>query len=258
MEMAPSVEDIVQRHQISEYRKAVTDVVHQKREAEKSSMTDTLTGLPNRRSYDITMEKEIERSKRGQHPLVFMIVDIDHFKVINDTKGHPTGDLVLGDVAKILKQNTRAGDTVARIGGEEFGIILPETDLAQADIVARKLLKAIQTETLRKDAYNPVTISGGYSLFGDQHTTNKEELEKAADKALNDAKRAGRNRMLPFQIGRKTNPDALRVHTKAHIKRAIPAEMDVKSKAQLFRELLVEAEQEIAEKSAKPKFEANG
>jgi diguanylate cyclase (GGDEF)-like protein len=251
LEMSPSMDDIVQRHGISELRKAIGGVIALKKEAEGMSTMDKLTGLPNRRAYDQTIEKEIEQSKRGKHPLSFIIVDIDHFKVVNDVEGHEIGDLVLRAVGNILKQNIRAGDTVARIGGEEFGIILPETDLGQAKVVAEKLLQAVKAETQGKAEHKPVTISGGYALFGNQHITNKEELEKSAGKALNEAKREGRNRMLPFQMGRKTNPEALKAHAKAHVVRVIPEEMDLENQAKMFRELMEETERKLAENRAK-------
>jgi len=225
------------------------ELYREKLAAEKMARVDQLTEVPNRRAFDEIMEKETERSKRGDHPLVFMIVDIDHFKVVNDIEGHEKGNMVLRDVAQILKQNIRKGDTVARIGGEEFGIILADTDLAQAERVAEKLLQAVRDGTKEKEEYKPVTISGGYALFGKQQTADKKLLEASADLALQDAKREGRNRMLCHQVGRKTSPEALRKHVKAHVKRVVPKEMDLEGQAQMYRELLAEAERKLSEKS---------
>lgn len=109
------------------------------KQVETLSLTDALTGLSNRRSFDQTLEKELERARRYDTSLSLVILDIDHFKVINDTWGHPAGDFVLKRVSDMLRQNARIGDFAARVGGEEMALILPNTDPTQAEKMVERL-----------------------------------------------------------------------------------------------------------------------
>ncbi|MFA7060056.1 MAG: diguanylate cyclase [Pedobacter sp.] len=153
----------------------------------KSSLHDPLTGLANRRFLDIQMEKSFETAKRYQERLSVVMLDIDHFKRYNDTRGHLEGDLLLARLAELLLKELRDADHVFRYGGEEFLCILPETDLAMAGEVAERLRMAVQAET-------DVTISLGVASYSDD-ISDKETLIRKADEALYRAKESGRNRV---------------------------------------------------------------
>lgn len=162
---------------------------------------DQLTGLLNRREFDRILEEEQERAARFGHTLALVMVDIDHFKKINDTHGHPTGDAVLRETARRLATQVRSVDRVARYGGEEFGIILMQSDLAAAMDVAQRICATVAREavvageTLTLD----VTVSAGVAVLPD-HAKNAAGLVAAADKALYAAKAAGRNRAVAAKL----------------------------------------------------------
>lgn len=153
--------------------------------------TDGLTGLVNRRSFQETLELAIAQFSRLKDPLSFLLIDIDHFKAINDLWGHSTGDFVLKNVAKVLKASFRATDTVARFGGEEFAVILPGIGDTDAAILGEKLRRTIEQATV---ADKTVTVSIGVSSLkpGDSFST----LVNRADTALYNAKGAGRNQVI--------------------------------------------------------------
>ena len=156
------------------------------------SVTDELTGIPNRRRLMEKLDEEIRRSERTGRPFSLLMLDLDHFKQVNDRHGHQTGDEVLRQCAAILKKSVRSIDTVARYGGEEFCIILPETSLDAARAVAEKVREAI------KALPEPVpTVSIGVSLW--QPKQPHGELLARADKALYHAKETGRDRVEVFQ-----------------------------------------------------------
>lgn len=161
---------------------------------------DQLTGLLNRREFDRLLTEEEERSRRFGHPLGLVMVDIDHFKRVNDTHGHPVGDAVLREVARRLAAEARSVDRVARFGGEEFAMIIMESDGTAAFEMARRVCAAVQREPILAKDTLPlnVTISAGAaSLPHDARTA--EELVAAADKALYAAKAMGRNAALSFE-----------------------------------------------------------
>jgi diguanylate cyclase (GGDEF)-like protein len=162
------------------------------------SLTDALTGLRNRRYFDLSLKNEIDRSQRFVRGLAIIILDIDHFKNYNDTFGHLAGDEALKVVAQSLKDNRRKADVVARIGGEEFAVILPETDLAGALDVADKLRISVANHTVLQ---RPITVSLGVSELQDKASTFELLIEQA-DKALYEAKRSGRNRVCAFEYQR--------------------------------------------------------
>ena len=157
---------------------------------------DPLTGLVNRRGFDSTMTLEVERSTRFKTPLTLCIMDLDNFKAVNDTYGHPCGDEVLQAVASILLSEMRMIDTAARIGGEEFALLLPGTGLARA----QKLLQRIQS-VIKATVINcgpdklAVTMSMGVASYRGKLPPDPEKLLVEADKALYRAKRAGKNRI---------------------------------------------------------------
>lgn len=158
---------------------------------ESLSITDTLTNLFNRRFYDRELNKQMALFSHTQKPFCLVLLDIDKFKLINDNFGHDVGDLVLIQFAKILRANLRTIDTLARIGGEEFAIILPNTDLATAVEVANQYRILIATSEF---ACGKITTSGGVVQI--QPNEHKTELFARTDKALYQAKQNGRNQIV--------------------------------------------------------------
>lgn len=163
--------------------------------AEKEARRDFLTGLPNRHAYQERMSQEAERSKRYSRNIAILMVDIDNFKLVNDVLGHEWGDIVLQKIAGQLGKNIRAVDFVARIGGEEFLIILPETNLVGASEVANRLLLAIRENPVETTkGLLPVTVSIGISSGVINHGTDEKQLLLDADQALYRAKNGGKDR----------------------------------------------------------------
>ena len=162
---------------------------------EDLAATDGLTGLANRAYFDQYIRTEVAQYRRNRQPLSLLMVDIDHFKAVNDTLGHPCGDEVLRKVAEILEANVRASDTAARYGGEEFVVVLPETELEGAASLAEKLRAQVEKASIQ---YNgrpiKVTISIGAAQYNG--SSNIKEFVEAADDNMYRAKHAGRNRVI--------------------------------------------------------------
>jgi diguanylate cyclase (GGDEF)-like protein len=157
---------------------------------------DPLTGLVNRRGFDSTMTLEVERSTRFKTPLTLCIMDLDNFKAVNDTYGHPCGDEVLQAVASILLSEMRMIDTAARIGGEEFALLLPGTGLARAQKLLQRIQSVIKvTEISCGPDKLAVTMSMGVASYRGKLPPDPDKLLVEADKALYRAKRAGKNRI---------------------------------------------------------------
>ncbi|MDP7592906.1 MAG: GGDEF domain-containing protein [Litorilituus sp.] len=165
------------------------------KELEKKNTIDELTGLFNRRFYDQKIIAEYRRSKRNWTALSLVLIDIDHFKTVNDTYGHLTGDKCLSWVSEQIKGNVkRSADMAFRYGGEEFCLILPDTDNEGAIVLAEALREAIASCIyVFKDVEIPLTISCGISTYQQQEGMSPEQLFAAADKALYQAKHHGRN-----------------------------------------------------------------
>jgi diguanylate cyclase (GGDEF)-like protein len=158
------------------------------------SMTDELTGLFNRRSFDNSFEKEFLRAQRYKNNLTIVMFDIDYFKRVNDTFGHQCGDFILKQVANAALQTFRKTDTVFRFGGEEFVVILTETDIEQSKIPLERFRKTIETLGLTYQNQNvDITVSIGACQYSDRFAT-KEQLLQQVDDALYQAKNSGRNR----------------------------------------------------------------
>ncbi len=156
------------------------------------STTDSLTGLSNRRALDHALHHEFARARRNRSPLSLIAVDIDHFKRINDRYGHPVGDEVLIQLGQILLESVRETDTAARAGGEEFAILLPDTPLGQAKVLAERLHRKFNDTRWPVET---VTASFGVACIGPA-IDDARALLKAADRALYEAKAAGRNRLI--------------------------------------------------------------
>jgi diguanylate cyclase (GGDEF)-like protein len=160
------------------------------------SSRDALTGLANRRQFEMALAREIDRVARAGEPVLLLVLDIDHFKRVNDTHGHVAGDLVLKAVAEALLQCVRPMDTVARIGGEEFAIILPNCPPAFGPTVAERIRNSIERRPVNVAAGQDVTVSvsiGG--AFAPQWVRSSAPLwMERADLQLYRAKAQGRNR----------------------------------------------------------------
>jgi diguanylate cyclase (GGDEF)-like protein len=161
------------------------------RELEVLSSTDALTGIANRLQIEKSLDNELSQTNHNQQLLSILLLDIDHFKNINDTYGHPIGDEVLQGVAQILRDNTRERDIVGRWGGEEFLIILPETDLSLALRLAEKLRATLAAEQF--PTIDQVTASFGVAEALDD--ISARHLVQRVDVALYQAKEQGRNRV---------------------------------------------------------------
>lgn len=165
-------------------------------ELERRSTHDGLTSVLNRAAFDERLQAEFKSIDRHKRPLSLLMVDIDFFKRINDTYGHQAGDRVLQSVAKLLEETTRPGDVVTRYGGEEFAIILPETDAHSAMAMAERLRAAIEEARIEFDVCGAVSLTVSVGCATRMPLGAKgENLVKAADSALYDAKNAGRNRV---------------------------------------------------------------
>ncbi len=160
---------------------------------EKMATTDGLTGLLNHRTFQSRFDEQLATARRYSRKLSFILTDIDHFKSVNDTYGHPMGDQVLKGVAKILKEQARDTDFVARYGGEEFAIIMPETDVKGAHVIAERIRERLLKEVFQTEQ-GPlkVTLSLGVATFPDVGA-EKHQLIDLADQCLYFAKRHGRN-----------------------------------------------------------------
>lgn len=158
------------------------------------SYLDGLTGIFNRRFFEMRIVEEMERARRGGTGMGVVIVDIDHFKKLNDEFGHLLGDEVLRQVSSLFQKNLRKIDVVCRYGGEEFAILLMQTGAAEALSIAEKLRKLVGGWQF-PGVPRPVTISAGVAAYPD-HGTTRDELIRAADNALYAAKQAGRNQTL--------------------------------------------------------------
>jgi diguanylate cyclase (GGDEF)-like protein len=168
-------------------------------EAQRLSLTDPLTGLWNYRYLRESLRREVERASRFGRMLAVLVLDLDHFKEVNDTYGHPAGDAVLGEFARRIRIGLREVDVAFRQGGEEFVVLLPETDAYGGAIVAERLGAAVRDRPVRIDPRRPglidripITVSIGVAVFP-EHGGNAQQVLAAADDALYAAKKAGRD-----------------------------------------------------------------
>jgi diguanylate cyclase (GGDEF)-like protein/PAS domain S-box-containing protein len=161
------------------------------------AVRDSLTGLYNRRHMEHALEREVLRAARNRRTVGLILLDLDHFKRVNDTYGHEVGDLMLRSVGEFLQANVRAEDIACRYGGEEFVVMLPEATLAMTQTRAEQLWKGIQalTVNVRGELLRPLTTSVGVAAFP-EHGRSLPELLRAADTALYAAKRQGRDRVV--------------------------------------------------------------
>lgn len=187
---------------LTELSKAVETqqiLTEKNRELEHLAITCPLTGIYNRRYFQLRFEEEIERAQRYKHMVSVAMLDLDHFKKVNDTYGHLVGDEVLKRVAKILRDSVRASDMVARYGGEEFVLVFPETAPAAVFPVTIRIRQRIQNCRIETASeVIKVTASIGISGYDPSGSEPAEDVVRQADEALYNAKESGRNRVLLY------------------------------------------------------------
>lgn len=159
---------------------------------------DPLTGLRNRRAFDRILARELERARRSGAALALAMFDLDDFKAVNDTYGHPCGDEVLTALARVLLEGTRSYDVAARLGGEEFALVMPETGLSKARGIVERILDAMRTRSVACPEAPPirVTCSAGLACRRGPGDMSAQELYALADKALYEAKAQGKDRVV--------------------------------------------------------------
>ena len=197
--------DINYLNQLTSQASITIDKANAYAEILKHASMDALTGLINRRQFEVRLRQEISVAKRKSQPLCCMMIDIDYFKKINDAYGHPAGDFILKEFAKIITEQIRDYDFAARYGGEEFCILLPATTLEETLIVAERLRKKVEEAEFDLTQFEipgvrkiSITISIGISQFS-LDKDDPETLYNTADKALYKAKKSGRNQIVVFE-----------------------------------------------------------
>jgi two-component system, cell cycle response regulator len=176
------------------------ELVESKRRLEELSVKDELTGVYNYRYLHTRLSEEFKRAQRYRYPLACAIIDIDHFRKLNEECGHEVGDDILKEVAQRITGAVREVDVVARYGGEEFLLILPNTHFAGALTVADRVWRSVgQKPFAAGDRRHKVTVSVGVSLYPSREIKGKDQLLKSADEALYRAKNEGRDRICVFQ-----------------------------------------------------------
>jgi diguanylate cyclase (GGDEF)-like protein len=162
-------------------------------ELQLQASQDSLTGLKNRRRFEEDLRTEMSRSQREGIEGALLMVDLDNFKQVNDTLGHPIGDRVIGEIAGVLQARTRETDVLARLGGDEFAIVLPHCGVGEARSVAEEIAAAIREHVPGEDGVPQITASIGIAMFGPELRTSFESVQVDADTAMYAAKEAGRD-----------------------------------------------------------------
>jgi diguanylate cyclase len=182
------------RKELERTREQLDEVHRQLEQARSEAVSDPLTRLPNRRALDPALSREVARARRNDVPLCVAVIDIDHFKRVNDQFGHAAGDAALVHLAQVLKPAVRETDMLARFGGEEFVLVLPDTALPGAEFTMNRLLRAIERAPLEFEGKQiPIRFSAGLAQW--QSGESPEQVVKRADEAMYQAKAAGRGRV---------------------------------------------------------------
>jgi diguanylate cyclase (GGDEF)-like protein len=162
-------------------------------ELELEAGQDPLTGLKNRRRFEEDLKLAMARGRRERTTGAMLMLDLDHFKQVNDLHGHPAGDRTIEEIAEVLRQRTRESDSLARLGGDEFAIVLPRCSPAEARMVADSIAAAIRGHQPSREDVDPITASVGVAMFGDDPRTSMESVISEADTAMYAAKDGGRD-----------------------------------------------------------------
>ncbi len=196
----PVIKGAVIQTEIDNYEKRIALLEKQVRHLKpykKMAVIDHLTHIFNRRYFDTRLEEEIARMTRRGFPFCVAILDLDHFKRINDTYGHGIGDLILRDFANFLTTNLRRVDVVCRIGGEEFAVIMPETDITAGLAIMERILEELINHPFSVKQYNHIHISFSCGIVSNsQSLMGTSEVLEVADQALYEAKRGGRRQVM--------------------------------------------------------------
>jgi diguanylate cyclase (GGDEF)-like protein len=198
-----TMSDVTERSELAEAMRAVNDHLMERlgeiqslqEQLREQAIRDVLTGLFNRRYLDEVFERELARAMREGYPLTVMMLDLDHFKKLNDTYGHQAGDEVLKSLGNMLRKNARTEDIPCRYGGEEFLLVLPNMSLADARVRAEQLREKFESMHIAFGQFSMAgTLSIGIATFPG-HGRTRDELIEGADQALYAAKHNGRNRV---------------------------------------------------------------
>jgi diguanylate cyclase (GGDEF)-like protein len=200
VELTHSYENVVRRLEIllKEKEELTLKLADANDQLERLARTDALTGLANKRALEEALYRDLSRADRDKTNLAVAIVDVDHFKQVNDRHGHSVGDIVLARVAQLLATNLRSGDLATRYGGEEFVLILPGSNAFGAKLAAERLRKVLEKSPIAVPG-EPLTITASFgvaSVCGPGCGRSGKELLERADAALYAAKRNGRNRVV--------------------------------------------------------------
>ncbi|SDL65653.1 diguanylate cyclase (GGDEF) domain-containing protein [Geoalkalibacter ferrihydriticus] len=199
-------------------RKEIKKIKKSREDLARVALTDGLTGLCNRAFFDASLESEAARSARTGASYSLLLVDVDHFKWVNDTYGHQLGDTVLQAIARVLRHAVRKSDMAFRYGGEEFALLLPETDIPKAQVLAARIHREIADLAADYAHFRqPLTVSIGISCCPGEETVEGALIFEQADCALYSAKRNGRNRTEIFQFG-KTEFKASEMHAPSNLR----------------------------------------
>ncbi|MFN8216965.1 MAG: diguanylate cyclase [Solirubrobacterales bacterium] len=162
-------------------------------ELRREASEDPLTGLKNRRRFDEDLRLAMARARRERTTGALVMLDLDHFKQVNDSRGHPAGDRLIVEVADVLRERTRESDVLARLGGDEFAVILPRCTVGEARLAAEAIGRAIREHRPLGGAIEPLTASVGVAMFGDRPRANVAAIVSEADAAMYEAKDDGRD-----------------------------------------------------------------
>jgi diguanylate cyclase (GGDEF)-like protein len=169
-------------------------------ELKRQAGQDSLTGLKNRRRFEEDLRAELARSRRYDVAGALLMLDLDHFKQVNDTLGHPAGDRVIAEIAAVLLARTRETDVLARLGGDEFAIVLPRCDLEEAEAVAEEIATAVREHMYTEHGIPPITACIGIAPFGPKTLMSFESILAKADAAMYAAKGSGRDAVRTFDL----------------------------------------------------------
>jgi diguanylate cyclase (GGDEF)-like protein len=203
--MNEEIQELINRNRLLEAE------VERLRVYKEYAYTDVLTEVPNRRFYYERLSQEVARARRNGHELSVALIDLDHFKALNDRAGHRSGDQVLKFFAQFLRANLRQEDVVCRLGGDEFTLLLPDTAVANAKVLVERIRKKLDRIELSIDGRNRCELSFSCGLASYQPGLLAEDLLEEADHSLFTAKAKGRNRVVSAVV-RQSAPIAELVH----------------------------------------------